>query len=173
MAGAWVRVGTVRSVNPAKRELRVDPARAFGKGAKLAQVRVTLQGGESLLCKVDGVNAGPSGAIVTLGAGVSRDCVARMKGASVDVERAGRRAAVPGEMDAADWIGLEVVNVSGARIGSIRGCIESRAHDILEIDTPGGTVLLPAIEQTVESVDLEARRVTVGEIAPYVIGDAD
>ena len=177
MAGAWARVGNVRSVNPARRELRIDPAKTFEDGVRGAKaVRVALNGGEHVVCQVDSVNANPGGLIVTLGAGVSRDIVARMKGANVDVERQRQRrdAVAPGEMAAEDWIGLNVIGADGACIGTVRGVIDSPAHDILEIETPDGReLLLPAIIQTVESIDLETRTVTVGDIAPYGIADAD
>lgn len=173
--GNWVRIGTVRSVNPARRELRIDPARTTSSGAeKVSRVRVTIHGGETLLCIVENVSANPGGTIVTLGAGIPRDAVARMKGAAVESEKPPRKPAAPKEMAAEDWIGLDVIGADGSSIGVIRGCIESRAHDILEIETPDGKqLMLPAIEQTVESIDLETRRVTVGDIAPYVISNAD
>lgn len=175
MAGAWSRIGTVRSVNPAKRELRLDPAPKFANGATtMNKARIAIRGGETMVCTVESVNANPGGLIVTLGAGISRDTVARMKHAAVEIERQRRDAVAPVEMDAADWIGLDVIGVDGTRIGVISGCIESPAHDIVEIETPDGQqLLLPAIEQTVESIDMETQTVTVGDIAPYVISNAD
>ena len=167
-------MGTVRSVNPARRELRIDPTRTTSGAESVSRIRVTIHGGETLLCTVEDLSANPGGTIVTLGAGIPRDTVARMKGAAVDWERTRRKPAAPKEMAAEDWIGLDVIGANGARIGVISGCIESRAHDILEIESPDGKqLMLPAIEQTVESLDLETRRVTVGDIAPYVISNAD
>lgn len=175
MAATWARLGTVRSVNPARRELRVDPTRRFESGAEgITKVRVTMRGGETMLCTVADVSANPGGLIVTLGAGIPRDSVARMKGGAVETEQARRRTAATAQMDAADWIGLDVLGAAGDRIGVVTGCIESPAHDILEIETPDGQeVLLPAIAETVESIDLDTRCVTVGDIGPYVIRDAD
>ena len=174
-AGTWVRLGTVRSVNPAKRELRIDPERAFANGAKTVEkVRVSSKTSSGIVCTVETLNATPGGLIVTLGAGISRDAVATMKNATVEIERARRTRAARDEMSAEEWIGLDVIAADGTRIGVIAGCIESPAHDILEIETPDGReVLLPAIEQTVESIDLETRIVTVGDIAAYVSSDAD
>lgn len=177
VAGTWVRVGTVRSVNPAKRELRIDPERRFERRAQSVRtVRVVARDGAVTVCVVDSVDANPGGLIITLGAGTSRDAVAAMKGAGVEAERQRQRrdAVAPVEMEAADWIGLDVVSVDGTRIGAIRGCVESPAHDILEIKTPDGrALLLPAIERTVESIDLDTRIVTVGDIAPYASADAN
>ncbi|MBM3288889.1 MAG: hypothetical protein FJY92_01935 [Candidatus Hydrogenedentes bacterium] len=175
MAGAWARIGNVRSVNPARRELRIDAAKTVEENVRRApRVRVVPSGGAPIVCAVDAVDANAGGLIVTLGAGVSRDTVARMKHAAIEIERARRKTSATAEMDAADWIGLDVVGADGARIGVIRGCIESAAHDILEMETPEGSeVLVPAIEQTVESIDLEAGRVVVRDIAPYAVRHAD
>jgi len=175
VSGTWVRMGTVKSVNPARRELRIDPTKRFEKGAKdLEAVRVFLGQDQPLLCRVDAISANPAGLIVTLGAGISRDQVARMKNAVVDAPPLKRARATAETMAASEWIGLEVLGVDGARIGRIAGCIESPAHDILEIDAPDGQqLLLPAIEQTVESIDLDAGRVLVRDIRPYVISNAD
>ncbi len=175
VAATWVRLGTVRSVNPAKRELRIDPDRAFANGAKTVEkVRVTSKMSQNLVCTVESLNATPNDLIVTLGAGISRDAVAGMKNATVEIERARRTRAPRDEMSAEDWIGLDVVSVDGTRIGVIAGCIVSPAHDILEIETPDGQqVLLPAIEQTVESIDLDTRCVVIGSIEGFGISDAN
>jgi ribosomal 30S subunit maturation factor RimM len=99
-----------------------------------------------------------------------------MKGARVEAERQRqlRDTVAPDEMDAADWIGLDVVSVDGTRIGAIAGCIESPAHDILEIETADGqNLLLPAIDETVESIDLETRCVVIGNVETFGIRDAN
>ena len=175
MAAQWVRIGTIRSVNPARREVRVAP-----EGAKCAalselnMIRVHAAGQRELTCRVDAVNTNPEHVIVTLSAGVSRDAVAAMKGAIVEAPRSKRRVQSHEDVGPAEWIGLEVFSASGERIGVITGCVESSAHDILEIEREdGGNMLLPAIEQTVESIDLEAGRLVVGDILPYVVTDAD
>ena len=175
MAAAWVRAGKIRSVNPARRELRLTPTREVaGASANIAGARVILADGATVACKVEHVNATPDGWILTLGAGAPRDTVAAMKNAALEVMLPKRKRSVPDELTAEDWIGLNVVGADGARIGVIRGCIESRAHDILEIKRPDGQeFLLPAVEQTIESIDLETGQVTVGDMRPYVIDHAD
>jgi len=175
MSGTWVRMGTVKSVNPARRELRVTPTRMFEDGAEgVTAVRVVGRDSDPVLCVVETLSANPAGLILTLGAGVSRDAVAGMKNASIEVETPQRtQPATTDTMTAEEWIGLEIFGADDF-VGKIVGCIESPAHDILEIETPEGQrLLLPAIEQTVESIDLDTKRVTVGDIASYVIADAD
>ncbi|GMU91771.1 MAG: hypothetical protein AMXMBFR4_08290 [Candidatus Hydrogenedentota bacterium] len=175
MAAQWVRIGTIRSVNPARREVRVAPEGAPRAAfSELSMVRVHVAGQPELTCRVDAVNTNPENVVVRLSAGVTREAVASMKGAGVEAPRSKRRVESHNDVGSAEWIGLDVFGVSGERLGVITGCIESSAHDILEIERDdGGRMLLPAIEQTVESIDLEAGRVVAGDIAPYAVSDAD
>lgn len=175
MAAQWVRIGTIRSVNPARREVRVAPEGAPRAAfSELNMIRIHAAGQRELTCRVDAVNTNPEHVIVTLSPGVTRDSVAAMKGAIVEAPRSKRRVESPDDIGSAEWTGLEVFGESGERLGVITGCVESSAHDILEIERDGGRhMLLPAIEQTVESIDLEAGRVIVGDISPYVVTDAD
>jgi 16S rRNA processing protein RimM len=71
-------------------------------------------------------------------------------------------------------LGLTVVGEGDAVLGTITELIETRANDVIEVAKPGGgSLLLPVIEQVIESVDLETGRVYVGDIAPYVVDDED
>jgi 16S rRNA processing protein RimM len=175
VAAHWVRIGTIRSVNPARREVRVTPEGASRAAlGQLNMIRIHAAGQREWTCRVDAVNTNPENVIVRLSEGVTRDAVAAMKGAIVEAPRSKRRVRSHEDVGAAEWPGLEVFSVSGERIGVIVGCVESSAHDILEIECEGGgTMLLPAIVQTVESIDLKAGRVVVGDIMPYVVTDAD
>jgi 16S rRNA processing protein RimM len=60
-----------------------------------------------------------------------------------------------------DLVGLPVLRVDGADLGVISGVLARAEQDLWEVETPSGTVLLPAAKGIVVSVDLGARRVTV------------
>jgi ribosomal 30S subunit maturation factor RimM len=120
------------------------------------------------------VTARPGGLTLRLGPGAARDHVALMKGSLVEIaqgELDGEQAARP---PLVEWVGYTVVNGRGAVIGRVADVIEAPANDVIEIEkSGGGKLLLPAIEETVESVDGAAGRVVVGDIAPYAVDDAD
>jgi 16S rRNA processing protein RimM len=60
-----------------------------------------------------------------------------------------------------DLVGLPVVDVGGAALGVISAVISRTEQDLWEVQTPSGSVLLPAAKGIVVSVDLKERRVTV------------
>ncbi|NTV01186.1 MAG: 16S rRNA processing protein RimM [Chlorobiaceae bacterium] len=53
-----------------------------------------------------------------------------------------------------DLIGLEVFDERGERIGKVGDVLEMPAHDVYEIETDGRKVLVPAVEEFVEEIDL-------------------
>ncbi|HEY2327391.1 MAG TPA: ribosome maturation factor RimM [Gaiellaceae bacterium] len=57
-------------------------------------------------------------------------------------------------------VGLEVVEASGRVLGAVQTVTPGIANDVLELDSG---ILLPMIEDCVQSVDLTAGRITVAE----------
>ena len=53
-----------------------------------------------------------------------------------------------------DLIGLEVLDERGGKIGRVSDVLEMPAHDVYEIETVGRKVLVPAVEEFVEEIDL-------------------
>ncbi len=53
-----------------------------------------------------------------------------------------------------DLIGLEVLDEEGGRIGKVGDVLQMPAHDVYEIETGGRKVLVPAVEEFVEEIDL-------------------
>jgi 16S rRNA processing protein RimM len=59
-------------------------------------------------------------------------------------------------------IGLDVLDASGEAIGTLAEVIETGSNDVYRVRrTDGGDLLLPALDDVVLSVDLQARRMTV------------
>ena len=59
-------------------------------------------------------------------------------------------------------IGLRVVGRDGATLGTLEEVIETGANDVYRVRTPDGDdVLLPALDDVVLSVDLDAKRMVV------------
>jgi 16S rRNA processing protein RimM len=80
------------------------------------------------------------------------------RGAPLEV---GRDALPPTDDDeyyAFELIGLPVVEETGRELGSVQAVTPGVANDVLELDTG---VLLPMIEDCVQSVDLETGRIQV------------
>ncbi|GFO70157.1 ribosome maturation factor RimM [Geomonas limicola] len=60
-----------------------------------------------------------------------------------------------------DLLGLEVVSQEGEVLGELVDIIETGSNDVYVVRLEGREVLVPALEDVVLSVDLEANRMTV------------
>ncbi len=75
-----------------------------------------------------------------------------------------RRDLPPTEDDEYYWhdlIGLRVETVSGEGLGTLSAIMETGAHDVYVVKGPRGEILLPAIDEVISGIDLEARTMTV------------
>ncbi|HOZ45360.1 MAG TPA: hypothetical protein PLO37_02965 [Candidatus Hydrogenedentes bacterium] len=173
MSEPGVQIGVVQSVNPARREVRIQPGRAglrpFG-GIEWIHFDV---GGDGLVrCKVASEKVEGSRALMVLCAGVPRDTVARLKGARVYVPEASFRAPTSEDHELAELEGLAVHGPDGSAIGRIVAVYKTAAHGILDIeDASGRTVLLPMVESVVTGIDFERGGVSVNDIAPFLMED--
>ncbi len=181
MAKRPLEIGAVRSVNPARREVRVTPLPGMeGHFTGLRRVSVLLTGPgtpNEMNCRVEKVQERADDVILTLTPGVSRDDVARMKGAIVATEA----AEVEEEMETGyGWLeGFQVVDQTGRRLGKVARVYPTGANDVIEVaKCGGGTFLLPAIPQVIACVERESPAdggpgvLVVNEIAPYIVEDA-
>jgi 16S rRNA processing protein RimM len=68
----------------------------------------------------------------------------------------------PGEFYRYQLIGLAVVDLEGNALGTLEEIIETGANDVYRVRTASGDdLLLPALDDVVVSIDLEARRMIV------------
>lgn len=171
MAKQRIEVGLVRSVNPARRQLRIDVTPGRDRHlADAAWVMLALRGEPELRCRVERVDARedkPGEFAVTLAPGVTRDAVARMRYAAVTVEG---ESAPAEDYGLADLAGMEVVDRAGQRLGTVTNMYCSGANDVIEIaKCDGGTLLAPVIEPVIARVDLEKNVLVLGDYAPYTV----
>lgn len=78
-----------------------------------------------------------------------------------------------GEFWPHDLIGSEMVTVTGKPLGRIEEVIHTPANDVWVARGPEGEVLVPALNEVIQTVDLGGRRVVVREVpgltAPEVV----
>ena len=173
MATAWVPFGRVLRVNPARRELRIEvqPGRAR-TDEELEWVQTVLRDGSELKCRVEQIRLGDGTAVMNLAPGVTRDNVARMKGATLNVLADAHARRNDGDYTVEELKGLRVVNETGDELGVVETIYATDANAALEIVRSDGTgFLVPAIPQVIERIDWERNEIVVGDIAPYVVND--
>lgn len=168
-----VQIGYVTATNPSRREIRVDAQKAYrAEVGASGWIHLTLHDGEEMTCKVAGLRQGSETLIVTLVAGVTRDNVGRMKGASVEVPESEHVRGEALEVDISELVGLRVVADGEVLLGTITAAFETKANGVIEIDKPGGgSLLLPLIEQVVNGVDWESGTLCVREVLMHGVDD--
>ena len=82
------------------------------------------------------------------------------RGTWLEVERDALPATADDEYYVFELVGLEVVEETGRVLGTVQAVTPGVANDVLELDSG---VLLPMIEDCVQSVDLDAKRIVVAE----------
>ena len=164
-------LGTITQVQPAKRQVRVAVREGYRDTLEqLKTLEVELRDGERLRCRIASVTWDNQDARVAFVAGVTRDNVARLRGATVMApEDAEPNRAEGFALD--DVLGFAVVDTNGETVGTVRGVMDTKAGGILEIETTaGGALLLPAIPEAISGIDWDTERIVVGDIAPYAVG---
>ncbi len=172
MSARRVEIGSVRSVNPARRELRIRLAvDRVATDPPSQWLYVHEADGRETRCRIEQVH----GDIVMLAAGVTRDAVARMRGATVYADVDASATATASWQDRLAMLeGFEVVDEAGNRLGTVVAVYATGANGAIEVaKADGGSLLLPAIDRVIASVDVERGRVVVKDIASYVVEDAD
>jgi len=183
MTDPWIHAGVVRSMNVSRRELRVAATprcESLLEDALWVHVRLAASGdgrveGVPLRCRVERIRWHKGMALVLLGGGVSRDDVARMKGAEVLLPAEVTPDEEEGTWTLQDLVGMAVRQVDVGEIGRIVDAFATGANDVIEVAMirDDRTALLPMIDDLVVEVDSERRVVLVRDIAPYVVIDED
>lgn len=166
-----MRIGAVVSVNPARRQVRLQIAGSYTPTLEgIAWLYTKLRSGQVLKSKVEKVHAVGTNPIVTLVPGVPRDTVAQMMKAVVVVDRSDVvRSSV--KYDLTELEGLKLESADGQLFGRVITTFTTPAHGMMEVQQDGGSLLLmPAIPQVIQSVDWDRGRVLVGDIEPYAVG---
>ena len=90
----------------------------------------------------------------------TREQALALKGKAVAVRRDALPAPEEGKYYLADLVGLEVVNVQGARLGVVTRTYSNGAQDVIEV-AGERTRLIPWVAAVVKKVDLPGKRVEV------------
>ncbi|MFN9209700.1 MAG: ribosome maturation factor RimM [Betaproteobacteria bacterium] len=84
-----------------------------------------------------------------------------LKGLEIAVARAHFPALPDGEHYWVDLIGATVVNREGEALGIVQGLRNNGAHDLLEVEGEGASILIPMVPAYVDEVDAAGRTIRV------------
>lgn len=169
-----VVAGTVHSVNPAKRQVRVRAAAGdVPDEAFLGRLRLRLTDGREVRPLVAALRRPGGAVVVEFTPGTPRDSVAGMRGAEVLWEADEAAIALLGRLEMDALIGMRLVGPGGTAIGKVVGALETPAHGVIEVKCPDGrSIMLPVIREAVEQIDWESGAIFVRDIAPFAVDDA-
>jgi ribosomal 30S subunit maturation factor RimM len=176
MADEWTAMGTVKSVNPRKRTIRVKRATARTPNlAALEWVRVQLNTNRPIRCRIASAREHGDCVDLTLTAGVPQDTLAGMRGAAVDMPPSALAEPDVEAWEAQDLVDMQVVDAeTGATLGVVTDVYETSVNAALAIEAEGKPrLLLPAVPEVIVEVDFDANEIRVGDIAPFAVTDAD
>ena len=71
-----------------------------------------------------------------------------------------------------ELVGANVVTTGGRMIGAIDEVIHAPANDVWVAKGPDGEVMIPALREVVESVDVPGRRIVVREVPGLTVPEA-
>lgn len=171
MSTARTDIGRVRSVNPAKREVRVAPRPGF-EGALNGrnEVEFVLRDGKHSVLAVQTVEEQDRYVKLTLAEGTSADDVASLRSAKVMADAVARKPGDPFKVAAAEYEGFAVEDLHGAAIGIVAGGFNTPAHGVIEIARRDGKSLLaPFVSEVIAEIDWTKRRIVVRDAEAHMV----
>ena len=167
-ASSDVLIGTVRSVNFVARKVRIRPSsrqpeRFLGMTALRIRPRGTR---EEMVLPVEHAAVAGANAVVTVPETVENETLAKLKGGEIVVAEEERMKLEPGQYFVSDLIGLQVRDECGDPIGTVTDVLETKAHDIYQIECrDGAEALVAAVEAAIVDIDMVSGSITVAKEA--------
>jgi 16S rRNA processing protein RimM len=87
-----------------------------------------------------------------------------LRGADLWIEEEERRSLDTGEYWPEDLVGLEVVDATGTRVGTVSGVVEGVAQDRLVVTGDHGEAEVPFVSELVPEIDVAAGFVRIGDV---------
>lgn len=139
-----------------------DPASRFAPGSEMF-----LEDGTALV--VDRYEATDRSPVVTFEGVDSRERAEALRGRSLYIAAADRRALAEDEFWPDQMIGLVVVDPAGATVGTVSEVEAGLSQDRLIVESPAGSFIVPLVAALVLEVDVPGRRVVV-DLPPGLAG---
>lgn len=158
----FIAVGTVVRPQGVRGELKVAPYGSLEDVRFLANIRMVylVRGERSDAYDVVSVKFLTDAAVIGLNGISDMEAAGRMTSCEVAVAEGDYPPLPDGSYRIDELIGMTVAGSDGVVRGTVAGVLRTKAHDVLEVSTPEGTVSIPFVTAIV-TVDRVQRRLTV------------
>ena len=158
---SMLQVGVISSIHGVHGEVKVFPTTSDPNRYKKLKEVVLNTGKEEIILKITGVKFFKQFVIVKFDGYDNPDDIVKFKGQPIYVTRENAVKLNKDEYFIADLIDIDVYE-NDQHIGKITDVIETGANDVYVIlEDNGNELLLPAIKQCIELVDIDERRMDV------------
>lgn len=140
---------------------------------ELEQVCIRTNSGKATLMEVETVRFHKGQALMKLRGVSSIDQAEQLRGSLVQVRQVDAVALSDNEFFVHDLIGCEVVTDSEHNLGRVTQVLHGRANDVYVVGRGKEEILLPAIQQVVQRVDIGAKRIIVSLIPGLLPNEAE
>lgn len=117
--------------------------------------------------KVQGCNVHTKVVVAKLEGISDRTAADKCKGLLVGVPRSSLPAQAEDEYYWSDLIGMKVINLEGAELGTVESLIETGANDVMCVRNEQGEILIPFLAQVVQQVSQAEKLIRVDWQADY------
>jgi 16S rRNA processing protein RimM len=163
IAPGYVAVGRVLRAHGVRGDLVVEP---LAPSVSLASGRrVRISGGEYQIAHMRS-----DGRFLRVNlAGIdTREKARALHGAYLQIQESELASLPDGEYYRFQLIGLAVWSVDGQDLGRVTDVLSAPENDIYVVSGPFGEVLIPAVDDVVQNIDLAAGRITI-EVIPGLL----
>lgn len=157
-----LRVGVIASTHGIRGEVKVFPTTdSASRFKKIKEVILISEEGEQDL-QIESVKFFKKFVILKFTGIDNINDIEKYKGCELYVDRAKAQRLRRNEYYIADLLGMEVVQDTGRKLGTIRDVIETGANDVYVVAMEQGReLLIPAIKQCILNVEIESGRMEV------------
>ncbi len=165
ISGEYVRIGVITGTHGLKGAVRFRPDNVDSTALEPG-MRVILEGprGRETHRIVEVTSLGHRGLRIVFADVCEADASAALKGCALLMDAKDLPAPEPGEFYHFQALGCEVVTLDGRRLGNVAEILPTGANDVMVVRDGAREILVPVIADVVQSIDLEARRVTIDPI---------
>jgi len=153
-----VVIGVISTPHGVRGTLRVKPV---GSGLHLRKGESPVVGDRRRT--ILGARRTPKGFLVDFEGISSREEADAMRGAELFLDRDELDEPDEGEFYVSDLVGLEALDESGEKVGTVAETFETAAHEILVIREDGEEIYVPFTMEHVPEINLEAGRITIAQ----------